>query len=76
MPHAKDSMSEPEASVRVSRTTLSELERFQSAIHAKSLDEAVRALLHAKRKHLVDEIYGSAIGLRRFRERDRVESDR
>jgi len=64
------------SSVRVSRETLSELERFQHALGSKTLDEALRTLLVSKRKELVAEIYGSARGMRPFRESDRLDSDR
>jgi hypothetical protein len=65
-----------DTSVRVSRTTLSELERFRGAIQVKTLDEAIHSLLILRRKELVAQIYGSAPGVRRFRESDRVDSDR
>lgn len=64
------------SSVRVSRDTLSELERFQHALGSKSLDETIRTLLATKRKELVAQIYGSARGMRPFRESDRLDSDR
>ncbi len=65
-----------ETSVRVSRSTLAELERFRSAIQAESLDAAIRSLLLLKRRELVAQIYGSAKGVRPFRESDRLDSDR
>ena len=65
-----------ETSVRVSRATLSELVRFQSAIRVKTLDEAIRSLLILRRKELVAQIYGSARGVRSFRESDRLDTDR
>lgn len=64
------------SSVRVSRETLSELERFQQALGSRSLDEAIRTLLTVKRKELVAQIYGSARGMQPFRESDRLDSDR
>ena len=63
-------------SIRVSRETLSELERFQGALGSRTLDETIRTLLAAKRKELVAQIYGSARGMRPFRESDRLDSDR
>jgi hypothetical protein len=76
MPHAYLDMATAISSVRVSRETLSELERFQRALGSKSLDEAIRTLLVTKRKELIDQIYGSARGMRAFRESDRLDSDR
>ncbi len=69
-------MATAETSVRVSRSTLAELERFRRAIQAGSLDAAIRSLLLLKRKELVAQIYGSAKGARPFRESDRLDSDR
>lgn len=48
-----------ETPVRGSRSTLAELERFRSAIHAASLDAAMRSLLLRKRKELVAPIDGT-----------------
>jgi hypothetical protein len=64
-----------ETSVRVTRATLSELERFRGAIGASTLDETIHALLVLKRKELVQQIYGSAKGVRPFRESDRLDAD-
>jgi hypothetical protein len=66
-------------SVRVSRGTLLELERFRNAVQAKTADETIRLLLGAKRKQLIDRLYGSARGRRPYRpflESDRLEADR
>lgn len=76
MLHAFIRMATAVSSVRVSRETLSELERFQRALGSKSLDEAIRTLLVTKRRELVAQIYGSARGMRPFRESDRLDSDR
>jgi hypothetical protein len=65
-----------ETSVRVSRSTLAELERFRGAIRASTLDDAIHSLLMMKRKELLAEIYGSARGVRPFRESDRLDTDR
>ena len=75
MLHATPAMATAETSVRVSRSTLSELERFQSAIRVKTLDDAIRSLLNLRRKELVAQIYGSAHGVRPFRESDRLDTD-
>jgi len=66
-------------SVRVSRGTLSELERFQAALRTRTADETIRFLLASKRKELIDRLYGSAGGkrpYRPFKESDRLEADR
>ena len=76
MQHACTVMTAAASSVRVSRETLSELERFQHALGSRSLDEAIRTLLSVKRKELVAQIYGSARGIRPFRESDRLDTDR
>jgi len=65
-------------SVRVSRGTLSELERFQEAVHTRTADETIRFLLGSKRKELIDRLYGAARGsrpYRPFKETDRLEAD-
>lgn len=64
-----------ETSVRVSRETLSELERFRGSIRAKTLDEAIHSLLTLRRRELVAQIYGSARGIRSFKEADRLDAD-
>jgi hypothetical protein len=74
MPHAR-AMASAETSVRVSRQTLGELERFQAALGARTLDEAISSLLALKRKQLIAQIYGSARGIGRFREPDRIDTD-
>jgi hypothetical protein len=74
--HTHRLMGTTEASVRVSSSTLAELERFQSAIRVRTLDDAIRSLLALRRKELVALIYGSAQGIRPFRESDRVDADR
>lgn len=68
-------MAVSDTSVRVSRATLSELERFRGSIRAETLDDAIRSLLLLKRRELVARIYGSAPGLRTFRESDRLDTD-
>lgn len=78
MPHAAygRSMAPAATSVRLSRETLSELERFQRALETRTMDETIRSLLALKRKELINRIYGSARGVRAFRESDRLDSDR
>lgn len=60
--------------VKVSKTTLSELERLRNQLKAHSLDEAIRALI---KKHRA-EVLGAALGADRgtiqpFTEEDRGE---
>lgn len=65
--------------VRVSRSTLSELKRFQSASEAKTVDETLPFLLESTRRVLIAQSYGSARGkwpYRPFGESDRLEIDR
>jgi hypothetical protein len=63
-------------SVRVSRSTLSELERFQKALQTKTADATIHTLLALKRRELIAAVYGSAKGVKPFRESDRLDSDR
>ncbi len=64
-------------SVRVSRDTLAELERFQRALHTTTADETIRAVLKLHRAVLIDSLGGSLRGrVGRFHEADRIESDR
>ena len=71
----KKGMSTSETSVRVSRDTLSELDRFRTSIRAKTLDDAIHSLLTLKRRELIAQIYGSARASRAFRESDRLDVD-
>jgi hypothetical protein len=61
--------------VRVSRETLDELERFQQALKTKTADETIRAIMRLKRKELVDRAYGILKGkVSPFTEADRLDS--
>lgn len=71
------SMSAPATSVRVSRDTLSELERFQKALRTKTADETIREVLKLQRAAVIGRLSGSLRGrVRRFTEADRIDSDR
>ena len=70
-------MATADTSIRVSRGTLAEIVRFQRAIGAKSADDALQSLIRMKRNEILAAVYGIARGrLRRFREEDRLDSDR
>jgi hypothetical protein len=63
--------------VRVSRDTLAELERVQRALQTTTADETIRAVLKMQRAALIDRLSGSLRGrVSRFREADRLDSDR
>ncbi len=63
-------------SIRVSRSTVSELERFRKALNAKTADETIRSLLKLRRRELISQVYGSARLSTPFRESDRLDADR
>ncbi|MCI4347713.1 MAG: hypothetical protein L3J97_03730 [Thermoplasmata archaeon] len=61
--------------MRVSRETLDELERFQRVLRTKTADDTLRALMRIKRKELIDRAFGSLKGkVSRFTEDDRFDS--
>jgi hypothetical protein len=63
--------------VRVSRETRAELERFQRAFRTATVDETIRAIPRRQRAALVDGLSGSLRGRGSpFRESDRFDSDR
>lgn len=63
--------------VRVSRDTLAELERFQRALQTATADETIRAVLKLQRAALIERLSGSLKGrVTRFREADRLDTDR
>ncbi|MCI4323486.1 MAG: hypothetical protein L3K03_05625 [Thermoplasmata archaeon] len=62
--------------VRVSLKTLAELERLQTALKTRTLDETIRTLLASRCKDLIQQLYGSARGVSKFRDSDRVDSVR
>jgi len=75
MRHASVGMGAAATSVRVSRDTLEELERFQRTLKTRTADETIRRLMHLKRKELADLAYGSLKGrVSAFTEADRLDS--
>jgi hypothetical protein len=62
-------------SIRVSRSTLSELERFRKALNTKTADETIKSLMILRRRELISRLYGSARLSRPFRESDRLDTD-
>ena len=70
-------MSAEATTVRVSRDTLNELERFQRALRTKTADETIREVLKLQRATVITRLSGSLRGkITRFTEADRVDSDR
>jgi hypothetical protein len=60
--------------VKVSRNTLSELERLRTQLKARSLDEAIRALIKKHRAEALREVLGADRGrVRVFTAADRGE---
>ena len=60
--------------VKVSRTTLIELEKLRDKMKTHSLDEAIRALIRKHRQELLREAFGSDRGkIKPFTEADRGE---
>jgi hypothetical protein len=69
-------MASESTSLRISRTTLAELSRFQEAVDARTADEAIRLLLLKRRNELISRLFGSAKLEGSFEESDRVDTDR
>ena len=60
--------------VKVSRTTLNELERLRNGLKVASLDAAISILIKRHRREILREAFGSDRGkLRSFSEDDRGE---
>ena len=60
--------------VKVSRTTLLELEKLRDKIKARSLDDAISRLIKKHRQEILREAFGSDRGkIRSFTETDRGE---
>ena len=60
--------------VKVSRTTLSELESIRAELEARSLDEAIKALIRRRRTEVLRGALGADKGrIRPFAEEDRGE---
>lgn len=63
-----------DTTVKISRNTLSELERLREEFSAKSIDETVRVLIRERRRRLLAGVFGSDKGrLSSFTEEDRGE---
>ncbi len=63
--------------VRVSRHTLAELERFQKALKTRTADETIREVLRLQRRAVIRRLSGSLRGkVSPFTEADRIDSDR
>jgi len=62
--------------VKVSRTTLLELEKLRDKLKTRSLDAAIRALIKKHRQELLREAFGSDRGkIKSFTEADRGEDE-
>jgi hypothetical protein len=69
-------MVEAITTVRVSRETLDELERFQRALQTRTADETIRAVFKLHRQVVIQRLSGSLRGkITRFTDRDRIDSD-
>ncbi len=63
-----------DTTVKISRNTLSHLERLREELHARSLDETVRELIKSHRHGILGGAFGVDKGrLKPFREEDRGE---
>lgn len=74
MPHAY-AVTTADTSIRVSRSTLSELERFRKALRTRTADETIKSLMRLRRRELIARVYGSARLSTPFRETDRLDVD-
>jgi hypothetical protein len=60
--------------VKVSKTTLTELEKLRDQVKARSLDDAIRSLIKRHRLQLLQESLGADRGkIKPFTEKDRGE---
>jgi hypothetical protein len=60
--------------VKVSKTTLTELEKLRDQLKARSLDDAIRSLIKRHRLQLLQESLGADRGkIKPFTEKDRGE---
>lgn len=60
--------------VKVSRTTLAELEKLRNKLRSRSLDDAIKALIKKHRQEVLREAFGSdRRRITRFTENDRGE---
>ncbi|MFI5417781.1 MAG: hypothetical protein ACHQ2Y_02635 [Candidatus Lutacidiplasmatales archaeon] len=71
----QSAMAVADTSVRVSRQTLTELERLREVFHTRSADETILKLVRERRARALNWILGSGQGaISKFREEDRLES--
>lgn len=63
-----------DTTVKISRNTLSELERLREEFSARSIDETLRTLIRERRRRLLANVFGSDKGrVSSFTEEDRGE---
>jgi hypothetical protein len=68
-------MSGAETSVRVSRSTLHELERLRQLFDTRTADETIRKLIRERQSRVLDRVFGIDKGrLAPFTEADRLDS--
>jgi hypothetical protein len=66
-------MAAADTSVRVSRQTLTDLERLGQVFHTRSADETIRKLVQERRSRALSRMIGSGRGVvAAFTEEDRV----
>ncbi len=67
-------MASSDKTVKISRETLSHLERLREEMNARSIDETVRTLIKSHRRRILAGVFGADRGrIRPFREEDRGE---
>ncbi len=67
-------MASPDKTVKISRETLSHLERLRDEMKAASIDETVKALIKSHRRRILAGAFGADKGrIKPFDERDRGE---
>ncbi|MBO3799052.1 MAG: ribbon-helix-helix protein, CopG family [Thermoproteota archaeon] len=62
------------STIKVSRSTLEELEALREALKAKSVEEVIRRFLMERRQRMLEEVFGIDKGrIKPFTEEDRGE---
>ncbi|MGQ9691077.1 MAG: VapB-type antitoxin [Thermoproteota archaeon] len=62
------------STIKVSRSTLEELENLRKIMKAKSVEEVIRRFLSERRRRMLEEVFGADKGgVRPFTEEDRGE---
>ncbi|MEM2598797.1 MAG: ribbon-helix-helix protein, CopG family [Thermoproteota archaeon] len=62
------------STIKVSRSTLEELEALREALKAKSVEEVIRRFLLERRRRMLEEVFGIDKGrIKPFTEEDRGE---